>query len=215
MEVHIDVLLEDDGMEDDGNINSGGGACLLRPRRVDSEQLRHMNTLLVGLRRYGSYLRSEFARIHERHERLLTVLNRNITHMMRNPVRRIQRQQDLRAVDNAVVEGDVTEEKKSSAVLSSCPHTLHTIWTEYEFGLANQKATKDFTAIEQSRVKHIYHRRKFVWDKIEEMVRGGWSSHEACNRIYEVYVQNSTVTYIIKKMRKDRKNGGNRALRIT
>ena len=64
-------------------------------------------------------------------------MNSNITHMMRNPVCGIQRQQDLRAVDNAVVEGDVTEEKKSSAVLSSCPHTIYTLWNEYESGLAN------------------------------------------------------------------------------
>ena len=174
-----------------------------------------MNTLLVELRRDSSYLRSEVSIIHERHEHLITVLNRNITHMMRYPVRRIQRQQDLRAIDNAFVEGDVTEEQISSAVLSSCPRTLHAIWNEYEFGLENRKAAKDFTAIEPGRVKYIYHRRKVVWEKIGEMVRGGRSSHEACNRNYEVYGQNSTVTYIIDEMRKDRKNGGNPALRIT
>ena len=63
------------------------------------------------------HLSSEFSRIHERHERLITVLNRNITHMMINPVRRIQLQQDLRAIYNDVVEGDVMEEKFPSAVL--------------------------------------------------------------------------------------------------
>ena len=31
-EVHIDVLIEDDGMEDDRNPTGGGGACLSRPR---------------------------------------------------------------------------------------------------------------------------------------------------------------------------------------
>ena len=36
-EVHIDVLLEDYGMEDDGNPNGRGGARLSRPRRVDSD----------------------------------------------------------------------------------------------------------------------------------------------------------------------------------
>ena len=86
--------------------------------------------------------------------------------MMRNSVRRIQRQQDVPAIDNAVIEGDVPEEHTSSAVLSSCTHTLHTIWNEYEFGLANRKAAKDFTAIERGRVKYIYHRRKVIWDKI-------------------------------------------------
>ena len=88
-------MLEDDGMEDDGNPTGGGGACLLHPRRVDSEKLRYMNTLLVGLRQDGSDLRPEFAIIHDRHEQFITVLNRNITHTMRKPVRRIQIQQDL------------------------------------------------------------------------------------------------------------------------
>ena len=92
---HIDVLLEDYGMEDDGNRTGGGGARLSRPHRVDSEQLRHINTLLVGSRRDGSDLRSEFTIIHERHELLITVLNSNITHTMRNPVLRIQCHKDL------------------------------------------------------------------------------------------------------------------------
>ena len=38
-EVHIDVLLEDYGMEDDGNLTGRGDVRLLRPHRVDSEQL--------------------------------------------------------------------------------------------------------------------------------------------------------------------------------
>ena len=57
VEVHIDVLLEDDGMEDDRNTTGGGGARLLRPRQIDSKKLRYMNTLLVGLIRCGSDLR--------------------------------------------------------------------------------------------------------------------------------------------------------------
>ena len=40
------------------------------------------------------------------------------------------------------------------------------------------------------------------------MVRSGWSSHEACDRIYEVYGHNSTVTRIINEMRKYGENRG-------
>ena len=87
-----------------------------------------MKTLLVGLRRDGLYLRLEFAIIHEIHEKLLTVLNRNITHMMRNPVRRIQFQQDFLEIYNAFVKVDVLEEQISYVVLSSCPRTLQTLW---------------------------------------------------------------------------------------
>ena len=54
-EVHIYVLIEYDGMEDDGNPTDEGVACLSHPRQVDREQLRHMNTILVGLRQDGSF----------------------------------------------------------------------------------------------------------------------------------------------------------------
>ena len=47
------------------------------------------------------------------------------------------------------------------------------------------------------------------------MVRVNWSSHEACNQIYKVYGHNSTVTYIINKMKKESKNGENPELCIT
>ena len=58
MKVHIDVLIEDDDMEDDGNPTGEGSVCILRPCRVDSKESIHMNNLIVGLRRDGSYLRS-------------------------------------------------------------------------------------------------------------------------------------------------------------
>ena len=57
-EVQIDVLLEEDGIEDDGNLPGRGGDCLLRLCRVDSKQLIKMNNLLVIFIRYGSDLRS-------------------------------------------------------------------------------------------------------------------------------------------------------------
>ena len=73
--------------------------------------------------------------------------------MIRNPVHIIQRQKELREIDNPIVEGDVMEENTYSAVLSRFPLTLNTLWNEYEFGLANRKAPKDFTAIELGIVK--------------------------------------------------------------
>ena len=46
------------------------------------------------------------------------------------------------------------------------------------------------------------------------MVRGGWDANQACNRIYEVYGANQTVTTIINLMRCDKANGGHPALRV-
>lgn len=158
-EVHIEVLIEDDI-----------GADGTRPRRLDIDQLRHMNTLLVNLRRDNADLRGEVARIHERYEQLLKTMNRNLIHLMRNPVLRLQRQQNNRDVDNGIANA---EQHAQTAMLSRSPRTLHTLWNEYEFGLANRKAAKDFTAAERGQVKYNYHRRKVLWDKVAEMVRSG------------------------------------------
>ena len=199
-EVHIDMLLDDDN-------NPLAGAA---PRRIDAEQMVHMNSLLMGLRRDNTDLRAEVSRNAARQERKLTVINRNVIHLMRNPVRTVQQ----RAVENALAENDVEEHQTSPACLSRCPKTLHTLWIEYEFGLANRKPAKDFTASERGKVKYVYHRRKVVWDKIGEMIRSGWSSDEACNKIYEAYGAQKNITYIINQMRKDKKNGGHPSLRM-
>ena len=156
-----------------------------------------MNSLLMGLRRDNTDLRAEVSRNAARQERKLTVINRNVIHLMRNPVRTVQQ----RAVENALAENDVEEHQTSPACLSRCPKTLHTLWIEYEFGLANRKPAKDFTASERGKVKYVYHRRKVVWDKIGEMIRSGWSSDEACNKIYEAYGAQKNITYIINQMR--------------
>ena len=204
-EVHVELLI-------DADTNDGGNGT--RPRRLDVEQMRHMNSLLINLRRDNADLRNEVARIHERHEHLLTRMNRNIIHVMRNPVLRHQRQQNNRDVENEIVNAGVVEDQARVALLSRSPRTLHTLWNEYEFGLANRKPAKDFTAAERGQVKYVYHRRKVLWDKVAEMVRSGWSAHDACNRMYEVYGESSSVTQIINQMRRDRRNGGHPALRI-
>ena len=58
----------------------------------------------------------------------------------------------------------------SFALLSYFPQNLHTLWNEYGFGLENKKLAKDFTSIEQGRVKYIHHNRNVVRDNI-----GKWS----------------------------------------
>ena len=55
---------------------------------------------------------------------------------------------------------------------------------------------------------------KSSWDKVTEMVKSGWSANEACNRIYEVCGESSSVTQIINRMRRDRRSGRYPALRM-
>jgi hypothetical protein len=88
------------------------------------------------------------------------------------------------------------------------------LWQEYEFGIGGRKATTDLTAQERGRVKHKYTRRKVVWDKISEMVRGGWNAQAAIGRLYVVYGPNVCVTKIINQMKIDRTRRGHPELRV-
>ena len=101
---------------------------------------------------------------------------------------------------------------KSLTRLTRNPNSLHELWDEYEFGIGGRKAAKEFTSRERGAVRYNYHRRKVVWDVVAQMVRNGWNAAEACNRIYTIYGRRSSVTSIINKMRKDRKNGGHPGL---
>ena len=97
--------------------------------------------------------------------------------------------------------------------LTRNPRNIHELWDEWQFGIGNRRATKDFDDKDRGRCKYTFHRRKVAWDKISEMVRSGWNSAEACNRIYTVYGRRSSITTIINVMRKDRKTCVHPALR--
>ena len=82
---------------------------------------------------------------------------------------------------------------------------------EYEFGIDGKKPAKDYTSEERGKNRFAYSRRKVVWDKIKELLRAGYSSHTAIDKIYEAY-PNMTVTQIINQMRKDKERGGHELL---
>ena len=171
-----------------------------------------MNSLLIGLRRDNIELRSELDRVQDKTNRRLNKINRNVMTMLTRPGIRAPTQQ--RAVADAVTEQQEEQEPSPNVSLSKMPKTLNYLWMEYEFGLNNKKAAKDFSSVERGRVKYRYHRRKVVWDKISEMVRAGHNSEDAINKIYDAYGHKTSVTNIINKMRKDRKDGGHPNLQV-
>jgi hypothetical protein len=98
------------------------------------------------------------------------------------------------------------------AELSPTPRTLYILWQEYQDGLGGRKAAHLFSREERGRVKHKYHRRKVVWDLVSRLVRAGLTAQVACDRIYTVYGDDKTVTYIINRIKEDTKNN---ALHVT
>lgn len=111
-------------------------------------------------------------------------------------------------------EPEVAEIRHGVAKLSACPRSLHELWAEYEFGAGGYKAAKDFTEKERGADKSKYYRRNVFWRKVSELVLAGYSSDEACDRIYQCYGRGCSVTKIINGMIKDKKEGGHPGLRI-
>jgi hypothetical protein len=101
------------------------------------------------------------------------------------------------------------------ATLSPNPRTLSLLWQEYQFGIGGRRPARSFTAKERGRVKHMYHRRKVVWDVLDTLVRGaGMTAPHAIEKIYSVYgVNQSNLLSLMNRMRVDRKRGGHPELR--
>lgn len=101
------------------------------------------------------------------------------------------------------------------AKLTNCPKSLHDLWLEYEFGFHGCKAAKDFTAQERGEDKYWYYCRNVFWSKIAELLRAGFTSDQAFDKICDVYGGNMSVTKIINAMIVDKKIGGHPHLRVS
>jgi hypothetical protein len=100
------------------------------------------------------------------------------------------------------------------ARLTRCPKTLHDLWKEYEFGFSGCKPAKDFIANERGKDRYNYYRRNVFWTQVSLMIRAGYTSETACDKIYSVYGASLPVSKIIKLMIRDKKDGGHLALSV-
>ena len=91
------------------------------------------------------------------------------------------------------------------ATLTSNLRTLHAIWTEYEFGIAGNRPAKLFSRKERGACRHMYAKRKLVWDKVILLIRAGHLWEQACDLIYQAYGQNLSPTAIFRKIQLDNK----------
>lgn len=89
------------------------------------------------------------------------------------------------------------------------PKSLYVLWQEWEFGVGGRKAAKLFSSRERGRVKYQYSLRKHFWDLCLDMIRRGYTSDTAIDKIYEVYSRSNSCTKILRQIREDKKNRGN------
>ncbi|OWZ22772.1 hypothetical protein PHMEG_0002469, partial [Phytophthora megakarya] len=100
-----------------------------------------------------------------------------------------------------------------TVTLSKRPKDLYELWHEFEFGLNGAKAAKLFTAAERGGNKFAYSRRKTFWDVVVYLVRAGFTSDVAIDKVYAAYGRQHSVTSILLQMRSDRRTGGHPELR--
>ena len=101
-----------------------------------------------------------------------------------------------------------------NATLSPCPKSLHILWMEYLHGIGGRKPAKDFTSEERGKQKHKYCLRKPFWDLTKHMINHGLSAQVAVDKIYNVYGNLGSVTKILRKIKRDKQNGGHPELQF-
>ncbi|KAG2786672.1 hypothetical protein PC129_g11095 [Phytophthora cactorum] len=101
----------------------------------------------------------------------------------------------------------------SVARLSKRPKDLIELWHEYQFGCSGIKPAKEFTPVERGASKFAYSRTKVFWDVITQLVRSGYTSDAAIDKVYQVYDRQLSVSSILVSLRADRRRGGHPSLR--
>ncbi|KAI2507360.1 hypothetical protein MHU86_7080 [Fragilaria crotonensis] len=188
------------------NIGAGGGRDdLLRAvhaqvgiqRREGHDRGEALKTRLDRLSEY-------VLQMDQRHTQQMNILRRSIHRVALQPV---QRPRDDRDGEFDGRRDPETTVPRVNATLTKNPRSLHLLWQEYEFGIGGRKPAKNFTAVEQGRVKYAYYRRKIAWEMISGLVRGGHTAQVAIDMIYEIYGTSTGVTNILRAMRHDKTAG--------
>ncbi len=157
-------------------------------------------------------MKNEMVSILAEHRQYMVTMNSNLRRIAIQPVSRCvlpssspTRAGTATATSNTTTA--TTTAAAGAAKLSKRPMSLYLLWDEYEKGLGDNKAAKDFTEHERGADKYNYYRRKVVWDTVERLMRRGLTSRVAVDRIRAVYGQASSVTAVINAMKADRARG--------
>lgn len=152
----------------------------------------------------------EIQRLRDDIKQQLARLQANVSRIATQPV--VRARTEAAAEENAP-ENAPSAPSRTQRKLLGTPKNLYDLWTEYEFGLGNNKPAKSFTSKERGKCRSAYSRRKIFWDVIDNLVRKGYTSHVAIDKAYLVYGRRNSVNTILLKMRADRQTGGHPELR--
>jgi hypothetical protein len=211
--VHIDELVRDgtDAPNVYGEeLNAAQQVIAHRDHLQSMTQQIHLLNIRQG--ELTQQIEAHFGSLRLHLQRQLDSLNQNM--------RRLQAQSSFVAMNanaptrRAMAEGVgrvvVADER---AELTPRPKSLHELWQEYMFGIGDRKPAKDFSNSERGKCRHVYCRRKLVWDCISSHIRCGYTPEAACDRIHQAYGYNLSITRIINCFKRDKATGGHPNLR--
>ena len=231
-----DTAANADGGNDGADVgNQALHMRLLDNNRISGDALQNwmlqLQSGFMSLRRENLELRNEISAMTLSMERGFQIVNGNVRRVALQPARRRDTTAMVRtatmtdataaaalaaigegAAEDTVVAGERAMlapalAMTNPATLMPNPKSLFDLWTEYLFGVGGRKPARLFSETERGRVKYKYTRRKVIWDVVRDLVSLGHSSQRAIDMIYNVYGPQTSVTDIINRMRKDKKNG--------
>ncbi|OWZ07542.1 LOW QUALITY PROTEIN: hypothetical protein PHMEG_00020051 [Phytophthora megakarya] len=91
------------------------------------------------------------------------------------------------ATPNNVQKNTLENQRTSVVMLSKWSKDLFELWHEY------QVSCKNFTTFERGSNKCVYSRRKTFWDVISNLVRAGFTSDAAIEKVYNGYGRQSDI----------------------
>lgn len=190
------------GVRRDGAPDRQLGAILAEVRGIKRRQ-EEIYSITLG----------EFARVNNENKSL----RRSVQRLSNQPIPYIRRStpgniQNNPTSTNSGPNIPVIRATEKPARLSKGVKDLYLLWREFEMGLDGHKAAKEFTPTERGKVKALYSVRKVFWDVTLKLTRRGHSYDTAIDKVYQVYGRGQPVSYILKKMRQDRQNGGHPSL---
>ena len=189
---------------------------LHRRRSRQSSEMQVVLSQLMLIRKQNEELQNEFQVFKSHISKRIRYLNESVKRLTTVPAR-VNRvslsciNDDSIAANNRSVHEDGDESEREGegrpAELSKNPRSLYTLWHEYEFGIGSRKAAKHFDARDRGANRYNYSKRKVFWDLVSLMVRRGRQANEAIDTLYNYYGYKTSLTNILKAMRRERMEG--------
>ena len=112
------------------------------------------------------------------------------------------------AAEDVVQQDDLNAPPRPNARLSDKPKTINDLWQEYQHGIGGNLPARLFRSRERGRCKTNYSRRNLVWTVVKDLILAGLDADVACDRIYQAYGHNKSISYITNAMYRDKRLAG-------